>query len=75
MAGDISSTMTEANVPAQNKRREGLKAARKKSLPSETTNISSTKARKMLREGTAHGKSLTEKQRGFLGAVAGKGRQ
>ena len=34
--------------------------------------ISSLKAREILRHGEVHGKPLTEKQRGFLGARAGR---
>ena len=78
MPGDIATTMTEANVPDTNKRRAALKASRKKRYskkppPSETTSLSSEKAKKILRHGKVRGKPLTEKARGFLGAVAGKG--
>lgn len=37
--------------------------------------FSPQKARKMLREGTAHGRPLTRKQRGMLGAAAGRRRK
>ena len=30
-----------------------------------------TKAKKMLKEGTANGKALTKKQKGYFGAIAG----
>lgn len=30
------------------------------------------KAREILRDGTVHGRTLTQRQRGFFGAVAGK---
>lgn len=33
--------------------------------------LKKAKAKKMLREGKARGKPLTEKQRGYFGAVAG----
>lgn len=39
--------------------------------PSEHTDLSPEKARKILHDGTAQGHPLTEKQRGFFGAVAG----
>jgi hypothetical protein len=42
-------------------------------LPSEHTSITPEKAKLMLHEGTARGHKLTHKQKGFLGAVAGKG--
>lgn len=42
----------------------------KKSQPSD--DISPEKARQMLKDGTAHGHKLTEKQRGMLGAAAGR---
>ena len=35
-----------------------------------SSNISSEKAKQMLKEGEAHGKPLTEKQKGMLGAAA-----
>lgn len=34
--------------------------------------ISSSKAKKMLRDNSAHGKPLTKKQKGMLGAAAGR---
>jgi len=43
-------------------------------LPSEHTSITPAKAKIMLKEGTARGHALTPKQKGFLGAVAGKGK-
>ena len=42
-------------------------------LPSAHTDLSPEKARKILHDGTAQGHPLTEKQRGFFGAVAGHG--
>jgi len=41
--------------------------------PSEHTSITPEKAKLMLKEGTARGHKLTGPQKGFLGAVAGKG--
>ena len=41
------------------------------SLPSEHTDLSPGKARKILHDNSAQGHPLTEKQRGFFGAVAG----
>lgn len=46
--------------------------AAQKALPSETADVSPEKARKILKDGTVHGKPLTEKQRGMFGAIAGK---
>ncbi len=43
-----------------------------RSLPSEETKLTPTKAGKILREGKVGGKPLTEKQKGFFGAVRGK---
>lgn len=40
--------------------------------PSEKADISPAKAKQMLKENSAHGKPLTEKQKGMLGAIAGK---
>lgn len=40
--------------------------------PSEKADISPAKAKKMLKDGTAHGKPLTPDQKGMLGAIAGK---
>ncbi|MGH7743819.1 MAG: hypothetical protein ACREQ5_03235 [Candidatus Dormibacteria bacterium] len=45
-----------------------------KGLPSEHTDITPEKAKTMLKEGEAKGHDLTDKQKGFLGAVAGKER-
>lgn len=42
-------------------------------LPSETSDISPEKAKKMLEDGHANGKALSDAQRGMLGAIAGKG--
>lgn len=51
----------------------GRVMATKKKLPSRRKGAPTpTKARKMLREGEAHGKKLTKKQKGFLGAIAGR---
>lgn len=36
---------------------------------SEKSDISPEKAKKMLKEGTAHGKPITKKQQGMLGAI------
>lgn len=41
-------------------------------LPSETSGIKPSKARKMLRDNSAHGHELSKKQRGMLGAIVGK---
>lgn len=48
------------------------KKKKKSSLPSETTSVTPTKARKILRDGKVYGKPLTKDQKGFFGAVAGK---
>ena len=45
------------------------------SLPSEEADITPEKARQILRDGEVHGKPLTEAQRGFFGAIAGKDRE
>lgn len=42
-------------------------------MPSEKTSLTSEKAKTMLKEGEAHGKPLSSDQKGFFGAVAGKG--
>jgi hypothetical protein len=44
----------------------------RKSRPSDRSDVSPTKARKILRDGTVHGKTLTSKQKGMFGAIAGK---
>ena len=44
----------------------------KSKLPSEETEMSPAKAKKILRDGEVHGKPLTDDQRGFFGAIAGK---
>ena len=51
--------------------------AKKKSqvLPSQTTDITPQKARKILEDKTVRGHPLTPKQRGFFGAVAGKSKK
>lgn len=46
-------------------------SAAKYDLPSETTDISPGKAKKILRDGKVRGKELTPAQKGFFGAVAG----
>lgn len=46
-------------------------ASKKDQMPSQTADISKEKAKKMLKDGTAHGKPLTEKQKGMLGAIIG----
>jgi hypothetical protein len=46
--------------------------ASKKRKPSAKTKLTAAKAKKMLKDGTAQGKPLTKKQKGFFGAVAGK---
>ena len=48
-------------------------ASKKKKLPSESSNITPAKAGEMLRDGTAHGKPLTPKQKRFLGVIYSKG--
>jgi hypothetical protein len=40
-----------------------------------STKISPAKAKKILEDGTVHGKPLTKKQRKMFGAAAGKGRK
>lgn len=45
---------------------------KKKGLPGKTADISPTKAKQMLKEGTAKGKPLSEKQKGMFGAIAGQ---
>jgi hypothetical protein len=47
----------------------------KKQLPSKSTSLSPQKAKTILKHGSVKGHELTKKQRGFLGAVAGKGRK
>lgn len=47
----------------------------RKKLPSRTTELKPAKARQILKEGRAQGKPLTKKQKGFFGAVAGKGKK
>lgn len=42
----------------------GLMNSKKKKLPSKA------KAKEIMRDGTAHGKPLTEKQRGLMGVIA-----
>jgi hypothetical protein len=37
------------------------------------TELSRSKAKEMLRHGTAHGKALTSKQKGLFGLIAGGG--
>lgn len=49
--------------------------AKKKKLPSETSNINPAKAGQMLKDGTAHGKPLSKKQRGMLGVIYTKGKK
>ena len=46
-------------------------ASKKDQMPSDKANISKEKAKQMLKEGTAQGKPLSEKQKGMLGAIAG----
>ena len=46
-----------------------------KALPSEEADVTPEKARAILRDGTVHGKPLTEKQRGMFGAIAGQGKK
>ncbi len=47
--------------------------SKKGGKPSEKSNISYKKAAKMLKEGVAHGKPLSGKQKGMMGAIVGKG--
>lgn len=47
----------------------------RKGLPSKSTSLSHEKAKKILKDGTVRGKKITPKQRGFFGAVAGKGKK
>lgn len=49
------------------------KRRRRKKLPSRTAKLTSTKAREILRHGSVRGHKLTKRQRGFMGAVAGRG--
>ncbi len=51
----------------QRKRRKKKKNNRKK-----RSDLSPSKAREILRDGSVHGKKLTEKQKGFFGARAGE---
>jgi hypothetical protein len=46
-----------------------------KALPSEETDISPEKARKILHDGEVHGRPLTDQQRKFFGAIASKGKK
>lgn len=48
-------------------------SAGQKRLPSKSAKISPEKTKKILRDDEVHGKKLTKKQRGFFGAVAGRG--
>lgn len=50
------------------------KAERKKMMRSKKTRLSKAKAKKMLKEGVAHGRPLTKKQRKFFGLIAGGGK-
>ena len=45
------------------------------SYPSTHTTLSPEKARHILSDGTVHGHPLTPAQRGFFGAIAGRGRK
>jgi hypothetical protein len=49
-------------------------AARKRRSKKPFANVSAAKAELMLEEGTAHGRKLTKKQRGALGARVGERR-
>ena len=49
--------------------------ASKKRKPSSKSKLTPAKARKMLKDGTAQGKPLTKKQKGFFGAVASKAKK
>lgn len=44
-------------------------------LPSSHTSLSPSKAKEILKHGSVRGHELTQKQEGFLGAVAGKGKK
>ena len=44
-----------------------------KRVPSESSELSPEKARKILSHGEVRGKKLTKKQRGMFGAIAGRG--
>lgn len=62
MAGVADTTTTSADAPVQSKKRAVLKAMKR---------IPAHKAREMLRDGTANGKPLTEKQKHLFGMIVG----
>ena len=57
------------NPHADGERRSG------KGLPSKTASVSHEKAKEILKHGKVRGKNLTPAQKGFFGAVAGKGKK
>lgn len=54
------------------KKKVAIKQQKSKESGQPSAKISPQKAKKMLKEGMAHGKPLTQKQKGMLGAAAGK---
>jgi hypothetical protein len=61
-----------AEEAVEGMRTKSLRLKHRKAQPSD--DISPAKARQMLKDGTAHGHKLTEKQRGMLGAAASRGK-
>ncbi len=57
-----------------NPKADGERGAQER-LPSTHSKVSPEKAKKILKDGSVRGHELTPKQRGFFGAVAGRGKK
>jgi len=49
-----------------------MESEEKKKMPSETTDITPEKAKKMLKDNSAHGYPLTDQQKKYFGVIAGE---
>jgi len=67
------SIRTQRDQPG-NPKADGERRAKER-LPSAHSSLSPEKAKKILKDGTVRGHDLTEKQEGFFGAIAGKGKK
>lgn len=61
-------------MAAENKQRPKKRSKKKKRKKSASMDMSSEKAKKILRDGSVRGHKLSKKQRGLFGAIAGKGK-
>jgi hypothetical protein len=66
MAGTTDTLRSSKSVPDNRKKRAALNKTRRDVM--KKAGMTPEKACKMLRHGTAHGKKLTERQEGALGA-------